>query len=66
MISFLHPYILIIMSRRRKRMPKQYRGKEVQRTAGWRGTCPICHRMGVKLLWKKGDQMVCKRCAKIK
>lgn len=47
-------------------MPKQYRGKEVQRTAGWRGTCPICHRMGVKLLWKKGDQMVCKRCAKIK
>ncbi|HZW50066.1 MAG TPA: hypothetical protein VFF80_08070 [Bacillota bacterium] len=50
-------------------MPKTKRGKNIKATAGWRGTCPICKRTGVKLLWNKIDANgnainVCKRCGK--
>lgn len=48
-------------------MSKQYRGKAIRRHAGWRGTCPLCHRRRVKLVWTKvieGGQkiQVCKIC----
>ena len=47
-------------------MPKQRRGKLAKATPNWRGTCPLCSRGGVKLLWEKtqGESklMVCKRC----
>lgn len=47
-------------------MAKNVRGKEVKKELGWRGTCPICKRTGVKLLWlaKKDNEdiKVCKIC----
>jgi len=47
-------------------MPKPKRGKLVKKLAGWRGTCPVCKRIGVKLLWAKTegeDQLkTCKVC----
>jgi len=48
-------------------MPKQTRGKLARNTKNWRGTCPLCSRTGVKLLWEKTQDekpvKVCKPCA---
>jgi len=49
-------------------MSKNKRGKNIKK-AGWRGTCPVCNRTGVKLLWTKNNQAgaaqnVCKICEK--
>lgn len=49
-------------------MGKSVRGKNIKKS-GWRGTCPVCKRTGVKLLWsaKIGDEKevnACKRCGK--
>lgn len=43
-------------------MAKNKRGKYVKKIKNWRGTCPICKRTGVKLLWQKDKVAVCKRC----
>ncbi|MDR1665161.1 MAG: hypothetical protein LBR83_09635 [Clostridiales bacterium] len=47
-------------------MPKPKRGKLAKTVSGWRGTCPVCHRTGVKVLWEKtvDDKKlkVCKNC----
>ena len=47
-------------------MPKPKRGKYAKLIAGWRGTCPVCHRTGVKILWEKIEndvkKKVCKQC----
>ena len=47
-------------------MPKPKRGKLTRAVKGWRGTCPICSRTGVKILWEKVDGektlKVCKQC----
>lgn len=50
-------------------MPKAKRGKLIKATPGWRGTCPVCKRTGVKLLWNRNDEdgkamNVCKHCGK--
>ena len=48
-------------------MAKLYRGKNIKKLPNWRGTCPICKRTGVKLLWDKitetGKIKACKMCA---
>lgn len=47
-------------------MGKSKRGRNIKKTEGWRGTCPVCKRTGVKLLWVKTEGedtlKVCKRC----
>lgn len=48
-------------------MAKPKRGKHIKAIPNWRGTCPVCERTGVKLLWTriKEDKSllnVCKRC----
>jgi len=47
-------------------MPKPKRGKNAKVIKNWRGTCPLCKRTGVKVLWEKTDDdqklKVCKRC----
>ncbi|MCL1989252.1 MAG: hypothetical protein FWG64_14965 [Firmicutes bacterium] len=47
-------------------MPKPKRGRAVKNTATWKGTCPVCNRTGVKLLWEKtvdeNKKAVCKWC----
>jgi len=48
-------------------MPKPKRGKLARMTKEWRGTCPLCNRTGVKILWEKSDDQgnakkVCKQC----
>jgi len=48
---------------------KTKRGNAIKSTeGGWRGTCPVCKRTGVKLMWTKVDgentQRVCKHCGK--
>lgn len=43
-------------------MAKNKRGKYVKKIVNWRGTCPLCARTGVKLLWDKESKKVCKRC----
>jgi len=47
-------------------MAKPKRGRSIKKTPGWRGVCPACSRMGVKLLWSKtvdGETLkTCKRC----
>lgn len=47
-------------------MAKNKRGRNIKKTPNWRGTCPICKRTGVKLLWNKvtGNVTinVCKLC----
>ena len=47
-------------------MPKPKRGKLVKNGQTWRGTCPLCNRTGVKLLWEKSvgedKKNVCKQC----
>ncbi len=50
-------------------MSKQKRGKYIKTLSLWRGTCPICNRKRVKLVWSKRNSEgktinVCKRCAK--
>lgn len=49
-------------------MAKTKRGKNIKNIANWRGGCPICKRIGVKLLWDKlsdnGVIKVCKICGK--
>ena len=50
-------------------MAKTNRGRSLKKTLGWRGTCPVCHRTGVKLLWNKvvADNKTlktCKHCGK--
>ena len=49
-------------------MAKTKRGKNIKDIAGWRGTCPVCSRARVKLLWvaqKDGaDVKACKVCGK--
>lgn len=49
-------------------MAKGYRGNNIK-TTGWRGTCPICKREKVKLLWigtddEDNDLKICKICNK--
>ncbi|MCT4565630.1 MAG: hypothetical protein N4A68_15140 [Maledivibacter sp.] len=49
-------------------MAKGYRGNTIKKD-GWRGTCPICKKTGVKLLWTATDNEgkelnICKRCSK--
>ena len=49
-------------------MAKKYRGKNIK-VLGWRGTCPLCKRPRVKLLWvskdENGDNInICKVCDK--
>ena len=34
-------------------MSKQRRGKYIKTIPNWRGTCPICGRKRVKLVWIK-------------
>lgn len=47
-------------------MAKTKRGKNIKNSPNWRGSCPICKRTGVKLLWDKvaanGGIKVCKVC----
>jgi hypothetical protein len=48
-------------------MAKPKRGKHIKEIPNWRGTCPVCERTGVKLLWTrmkedKSQLSVCKRC----
>lgn len=48
-------------------MGKQRRGKIIKKIAGWRGTCPVCGRPRVRLVWtKKNDEgkviNICKLC----
>ncbi len=50
-------------------MGKSKRGRNIKKTANWRGTCPVCKRGGVKLLWTKPGEdgknvNVCKVCGK--
>lgn len=50
-------------------MAKPRRGKNVKAIDGWRGTCPVCKRSAVKLLWTAYDEndkeiSVCKHCGK--
>ena len=49
-------------------MSKQKRGKYIKTLQNWRGTCPICGRKRVKLVWTKKDENgktinVCKHCS---
>ncbi|MDR1689518.1 MAG: hypothetical protein LBS21_13040 [Clostridiales bacterium] len=47
-------------------MAKAKRGRGIKKTTGWRGTCPVCSRTGVKLLWSKtvdgAALKTCKQC----
>ncbi|HAQ41675.1 MAG TPA: hypothetical protein DCM73_13155 [Clostridiales bacterium] len=50
-------------------MSQAKRGSGIKSNENWRGTCPVCKRTGVKLLWSKVEDEkntinVCKRCAK--
>lgn len=48
-------------------MTKSERGKVIKKIPNWRGTCPICHRTRVKIIWERtledGTKVkVCKVC----
>lgn len=47
-------------------MAKNKRGRGIKKIPNWRGTCPVCKRTGVKLLWDKlinNEKIkVCKAC----
>lgn len=48
-------------------MAKNTRGRNIKKNTDWRGTCPICKRTGVKLMWTgENDQKICKVCSKAK
>jgi len=49
-------------------MGKQRRGKIIKKISGWRGTCPLCGRKRVKLVWTKKCEdgkviNICKLCS---
>lgn len=49
-------------------MGKQRRGKIIKKTPGWRGTCPICGRPRLRLVWTKKNEdgkviNICKLCS---
>jgi len=49
-------------------MGKQKRGKVIKKIIGWRGTCPLCGRKRVRLVWSKKDAdgntiNICKLCS---
>lgn len=48
------------------KMGKQKRGRAIKKIANWKGTCPLCKRAAVKLLWDKTVNgvalKVCKVC----
>lgn len=49
-------------------LAKQKRGKAIKIIEGWRGTCPLCGRKRVKLIWTDKDAdgkkiNICKLCA---
>lgn len=49
-------------------MGKQRRGKVIKKIVGWRGTCPLCGRKRVKLVWTKKCEdgkviNICKLCS---
>lgn len=47
-------------------MAKAKRGRNIK-AVGWRGTCPVCNRTGVKILWDKtvdgNKTKCCKACS---
>lgn len=47
-------------------MAKTKRGSNIKKIPNWRGTCPICNRSSVKVLWtavQDGQSIkVCKHC----
>lgn len=47
-------------------MPKPRRGSNAKKIPNWRGTCPLCSRPRVKVLWtamRDGELLkVCKHC----
>ena len=47
-------------------MAKPNRGRNIKRTPGWRGTCSLCKRKRVRIVWPytmDGDKVkICKRC----
>lgn len=48
-------------------MGKQRRGKVIKKNPGWRGTCPLCNRPRVRLVWSKKNDAgksinICKIC----
>jgi len=46
-------------------MSKAHRGKGLRATPNHgRGTCPICKRSGVKIVYEVNKTMVCKICRK--
>ena len=49
-------------------MSKQKRGKAIKTQENWRGTCPLCGRTRVKLVWQGKDEEgkkinICKLCS---
>ena len=47
-------------------MSKPRRGSNAKKILNWRGTCPICNRKSVKILWtavqNERSIKVCKHC----
>ena len=47
-------------------MAKPNRGSIIKKTPGWRGTCPLCNRKRVRVLWPysigEDKVKICKRC----
>jgi len=65
-VYYPKPDILLIFIKGVKSMGKTKRGRNIK-ADGWRGTCPLCARTGVKLLWEKAADggaklKVCKKC----
>jgi transcription elongation factor Elf1 len=46
-------------------MAKTKRGKNLKKIEGWRGTCPVCGRTRVKLLWTKVTEDATEKCCKL-
>ena len=48
-------------------MAKPRRGKTIKVMKNWRGTCPVCARTGVRIVYEKTHNeqklKVCKRCS---
>ena len=50
-------------------MSKPMRGRTIRRNVGFRGTCPVCGRKRVKIVWTKvledgTKSKCCKRCGR--